>query len=99
MLAAARIAVANALEEKRAASTRAQRKGEMMNAHRIETTLPENRTLTLRDVPLEAGAAIEIIVLERSEKARPTYPLRGTTAHYEAPFEPASPAEDWDVLR
>ncbi len=70
-----------------------------MNAHRIETTLAENRTLTLENLPFEAGAAVEIIVLERDAKPRPTFPLRGTAARYEAPFEPAAPAEDWDVLR
>ena len=40
-----------------------------MNAHRIETRLNENGTVTLRDLPFEAGAAVEVIVLEteRSE--------------------------------
>lgn len=26
-------------------------------------------------------------------------PLRGTVGHYEAPFEPAVPIADWEVLR
>ncbi len=35
-----------------------------MNAHRIETRLNENGTLLLRDLPFQAGAAVEVIVLE-----------------------------------
>lgn len=35
-----------------------------MNAHRIETTLDETKTLTLRDLPFRAGAEVEVIVLE-----------------------------------
>jgi hypothetical protein len=27
------------------------------------------------------------------------YPLRGKVLYYENPFEPAVPAEDWEVLR
>ena len=35
-----------------------------MNAHRIETQMNERGTLTLRDLPFEAGANVEVIVLE-----------------------------------
>ena len=35
-----------------------------MNAHRIETRMDERGTLTLRDLPFEAGANVEVIVLE-----------------------------------
>jgi hypothetical protein len=37
-----------------------------MKAHRIETTLTENGTLTIKDLPFQAGEAVEIIILERS---------------------------------
>lgn len=36
-----------------------------MNAHRIETILIENGTLTLRDLPFQKGDAVEVIILER----------------------------------
>ena len=35
-----------------------------MNAHRIETTLNENGTLALYGLPFNAGASVEVIVLE-----------------------------------
>lgn len=41
-----------------------------MNAHRIETTLTENGTLTLRDLPFEAGSRVLVIVLELDEAER-----------------------------
>ena len=41
-----------------------------MNAHRIETTLNENGTLTLHDLPFDAGATVEVIVRETNGKDR-----------------------------
>lgn len=35
-----------------------------MNAHRIETTLNESGTLTLYGLPFDAGASVEVIILE-----------------------------------
>ena len=35
-----------------------------MNAHRIETVLNEDGTLTLRGLPFHAGDAVEVIILE-----------------------------------
>lgn len=72
-----------------------------MKAHRIETTLTENGTLLLKDLPFTAGESVEIIVLKLP--ARPSesnlYPLRGTVYRYDDPFEPAVPLEDWEVLQ
>lgn len=72
-----------------------------MNAHRIETTLTTKGMLTLQDLPFDAGATVEVIVLERADEASsaPTYPLRGTVARYDDPFEPAVPIEDWEALK
>ena len=34
------------------------------------------------------------------DKSEPNlYPLRGTVLHYEDPFEPAVPIEDWEALQ
>jgi hypothetical protein len=78
-----------------------------MNAYKIETTLSEDGSLILKDLPFNMGAAVEVIILEKSlnqaEKAvvephEPNlYSLRGKVLHYEDPFEPAVPAEDWEV--
>ena len=35
-----------------------------MNAHRIETTIDQDGTLTLQGIPFQAGAAVEVIILE-----------------------------------
>ena len=73
-----------------------------MIAHRIETTMKEDRTLTLENLPFQAGDAIEIIIQERSaspqEAEEKRYPLRGAILRYEEPFEPVA-LEDWHALR
>ena len=79
-----------------------------MNAHHLETVLTENGTLTLRDLPFQAGDAVEVIILER-HKLQPSeaptspsdsnpYPLRGTVIRYDDPTEPVA-LEDWEVLQ
>jgi len=45
-----------------------------------------------------------IILLPEGERKISTtlnnpYPLRGTSYHYDEPFSPAVPAEDWNVLK
>jgi hypothetical protein len=72
-----------------------------MKAHRIETTLTENGTLLLKDLPFTAGEAVEIIVLQLPSRPSESnlYPLRGTVYRYDDPFGPATPVEDWEVLQ
>ncbi len=57
----------------------------------IETTLTENGTLTIKDLPFQAGDAVEIIIKERPShppKSNP-YPLRGKQPYrYDDPYEP-----------
>jgi hypothetical protein len=45
----------------------------------------------------ESSSQIKNAVIDESESN--AYPLRGTVLHYEDPFEPAIPIEDWDVLQ
>ncbi len=63
-----------------------------MNAHRVETVLNQDGTLTLRDLPFQAGDAVEIIILARCPKpdAQNRYPLRGTVVRYDDPTEPVA---------
>ncbi len=71
-----------------------------MKTHRLETTLTENGTLTLSDLPFQVGDAVEVIVLERrphQPESNP-YPLRGTVIRYDDPTEPVA-LEDWEVLQ
>ncbi|MDJ0676928.1 MAG: hypothetical protein QNJ36_16365 [Calothrix sp. MO_167.B42] len=64
-----------------------------MKAHRIEITLTENGTLNLKDLPFQAGDAVEIIILESPKYPSESnlYPLRGKVIRYDDPFEPATP--------
>jgi len=71
-----------------------------MNAHRTETTIKQDGTLTLEGLPFQAGAEVEVIILERPQKssgANP-YPLRGQPVQYDAPAEPVA-EDEWDALR
>jgi hypothetical protein len=78
-----------------------------MNAHKVEVTLTQDSRLTLEGLPFQAGDAVEIIILERPRAASTTihsseynpYPLRGKVIRYDAPFDPAVPDEDWDVMQ
>ncbi len=71
-----------------------------MNVHRIETTISQDGTLTITDLPFRAGDAVEVIVLESSLKpSSPNrYPLRGKPLRYDAPTEPVAEAE-WNVMQ
>jgi len=71
-----------------------------LQAHRIETTLTQDGTLTLDHLPFPAGMAVEVIVLPYAPpQAQDRYPLRGTPYSYDGPMEPAIPAEEWDALQ
>lgn len=67
-----------------------------MQAHRIETVIQPNGTLTLENLPFDAGKKVEIIVLEIEPKRENSdlYPLRGTPYKYDEPFKPAVPIEN-----
>ena len=71
-----------------------------MNVHRIETTLNQDGTLTLTDLPFHAGDAVEIIILPRATKpaGQKNYPLQGTSIEYVDPTDPVA-EEDWAALR
>jgi hypothetical protein len=60
-----------------------------MLAHRIETTIGHNRTLTLENLPFHSGESVEVIILSRSPKISEVnrYPLRGTVVQYINPTE------------
>lgn len=69
-----------------------------LQAHRIETTLTENGTLTLEHLPFQAGETVEVIVLPNVSANSPRrYPLRGTPLQYQEPMEPVA-EQDWEAL-
>lgn len=69
-----------------------------MNVHRIETTIHENGTLTLDDLPFPAGVAVEVIILETPSWGGITdlQPLSGMLRRYDNPFDPVA-QDDWDA--
>jgi len=71
-----------------------------MNAHRVETTISQDGTLTITNLPFQAGDVVEVIVLESFPKPGAThpYPLRGKPLRYDAPTEPVAEAE-WNVMQ
>jgi hypothetical protein len=71
-----------------------------MKAYRIETTVGEDKSLRLDQVPFRAGDAVEVIVLAVPERRRSEspYPLRGTPIRYDDPMEPVAES-DWDALK
>jgi hypothetical protein len=71
-----------------------------MQAYRIETTLTQDGTLTVSNLPLRAGEAVEIIILVQSpvRVSHPQYPLRGMPIQYREPTEPVAQA-DWEAVQ
>ncbi len=71
-----------------------------MKAHKIETKFSENGTLTLQNLPFQAGEEVEIIILERRPQPSDNnvYSLRDKVIRYDAPSEPVA-LEDWEVLQ
>jgi hypothetical protein len=71
-----------------------------VQAYRIETTVQQDGTVTLKDLPFQAGDSIEVIILTRSGSTlqKDKYPLRGTPITYSDPTEPVA-VEDWEATR
>jgi hypothetical protein len=69
-----------------------------MQAYRVETTLSQDGTLTLSNLPLHAGESVEVIILVQPSVTlgRPRYPLRGMPVRYIDPTEPVAQA-DWEA--
>lgn len=71
-----------------------------MHTHRVQTTLHDDGTLTLSDLPFHAGDEVEIIIVARRLRANgpEIYPLRGQMIRYDDPTDPVA-EEDWDAPR
>ncbi|MFM5980092.1 MAG: hypothetical protein ACKO9I_05995 [Sphaerospermopsis kisseleviana] len=81
-----------------------------MIAHKIQTTVNEDGTLTLQGLPFHPGDIVEVIILETKPQAASNqvqfspnhehnlYPLRGKVIHYDDPTEPVA-LEDWECLQ
>lgn len=71
-----------------------------LQTHRIETTIEEDGTLTLDQLPFRAGQSVEVIILPLPTLVEQVnlYPLRGVGVRYDFPFESVS-GEDWNAVR
>ena len=71
-----------------------------MQAYRVETTVQQDGTLTLSNLPLRAGETVEVIVLVPAPGAvdRQRYPLRGMPVRYVDPAEPVAQAA-WEAAQ
>jgi hypothetical protein len=71
-----------------------------MQTYRIETTVSQNRVLTIRGVPFRPGDKVEVIIFSYPRKRKRTerYPLRGKPIRYLAPFDSVA-ENDWTVWR
>lgn len=69
-----------------------------MQAYRQETIIQDNGTLTLRDLPLQAGEKVEVIIIVQSPPVpdKQRYPLRGLPVTYIDPTEPVADS-DWEA--
>ena len=64
---------------------------------RIEVTIQQDGTLTLNDLPFQAGETVEVIVTHKPMSQNgDQYPLRGSESIYIEPFEPVA-VTDWDA--
>ena len=69
-----------------------------MQAYRLETTVSDDGSVVLKQLPFRAGEEVEVIVLAReSQPGREKYPLRGKPIRYDRPTDPVAET-DWESL-
>lgn len=71
-----------------------------MQTYRVGTTVPNNRTLIIKELPFRAGDSVEVIVRsrERERESSERYPLRGRPIRYAEPFGSVA-EDDWNALK
>ena len=69
-----------------------------VHPYRVETTLSEDGTLTLGNLPFRAGDNVEVIVLPQSslDGLDRAYSLEGLPLEYDRPFEGVG-VDDWNA--
>lgn len=71
-----------------------------MQTYHIETTITNNGTIIINELPFHVGEKIEVILRRRSleKQSNEKYPLRGKLIRYDNPFESVV-ENDWDALQ
>ena len=70
-----------------------------MKPHRVKTTVGQEKTVLLENLPFDVGESVEVVIFRCVSKndEDDRYPLRGTSVKYLDHTEPVVPG-DWDVL-
>ncbi len=71
-----------------------------MQVYAYKSTMGKKGTLTLKNLPINAGEEIEVIIIPRSSRQSDEkhYPFWGKPITYLNPTEPVAKA-DWEVLQ
>jgi len=71
-----------------------------MQAYHVQTTVANDGSLKLNNLPFPAGEPVEVIILTRPATLprQNPYPLRGTSVSYIDPTEPVAQT-DWEAER
>lgn len=71
-----------------------------MRTYRLEATVSNGGTVTIKGLPFRAGDKVEVVVSgeDGKEGKGRRYPLRGKRIRYTRPFEGVAET-DWDALR
>jgi hypothetical protein len=68
------------------------------DTYRLEAVLAVDGTLTLTDLPFQAGDVVDVIIVQRPRPParQERYPLHGTPIRYGRPTDPVA-EEDWEA--
>jgi len=71
-----------------------------MQDYRVETKVSNDGSLTIKDLPFQAGDKVEVIIRSRKPRGEEgaCYPLRGKPVRYVDPFASVA-EEDWEALK
>ena len=70
-----------------------------MKTYRTEATIPNNKTIIIKELPFKIGDKVEVVVRSKPETDRKErYPLRGKPILYVEPFKSVV-EEDWAILK
>ena len=71
-----------------------------MKAHRVDTKVAGDGSVTIRGLPFRAGEDVEVIILPRhgsGQSDSDRRPLQGSVRRYERPFDSAVDADEWEA--
>lgn len=71
-----------------------------MQAYHVQTTIANDGSLKLNDLPFPAGESVEVFILTRPSPLprQNPYPLRGAPVTYIDPTEPVAQT-DWEAAQ